>query len=243
MENQGIAVIERTVTATALPDEQTFRDGLTAIKRFQAIAKTQMIEGHDYGVIPGTNKPTLLKPGAETITKLLGLADEYVILEQTIDWNKPFFHYLIKASLRHMGTGVVISEGVGECNSYESKYRYRWVFQSQLPEGEKPTVTRTINTKKGKAKQFRLENEDIFSQVNTILKMAKKRAMVDAALSAGRLSDVFTQDMEDLPPLSSGEDGPSAQPDPDDALADFAALKGPSNTPETPNPSAAPVVA
>jgi len=44
----------------------------------------------------------------------------------------------------------------------------------------------------------RVENEDIYSQVNTILKMAKKRALVDAALSAGRLSQVFTQDIEDM---------------------------------------------
>jgi len=43
-----------------------------------------------------------------------------------------------------------------------------------------------------------VENEDIYSQVNTILKMAKKRALVDAALSAGRLSQVFTQDIEDM---------------------------------------------
>ena len=45
---------------------------------------------------------------------------------------------------------------------------------------------------------YRLDNEDIYSQVNTILKMAKKRALVDAALSAGRLSQVFTQDIEDM---------------------------------------------
>ena len=33
---------------------------------------------------------------------------------------------------------------------------------------------------------------------NTVLKMAKKRALVDAALLVGSLSDVFTQDIEDM---------------------------------------------
>ena len=32
--------------------------------------------------IPGTNKPTLLKPGAEKIAKLLGLADSYEIMDR-----------------------------------------------------------------------------------------------------------------------------------------------------------------
>jgi hypothetical protein len=46
--------------------------------------------------------------------------------------------------------------------------------------------------------QYQVTNPDVFDQVNTILKMAKKRALVDAALSAGRLSDLFTQDLEDF---------------------------------------------
>jgi hypothetical protein len=60
---------------------------------------------------------------------------------------------------------------------------------------------------------YRLDNEDIYSQVNTILKMAKKRALVDAALSAGRLSDVFTQDIEDMPDIVESEPKqPTTQP-------------------------------
>ena len=34
---------------------------------------------------------------------------------------------------------------------------------------------------------------------NNVLKMAKKRALVDAALQVGSLSDVFTQDFDDIP--------------------------------------------
>jgi len=39
--------------------------------------------------------------------------------------------------------------------------------------------------------------QDGFSIINTILKMAKKRALVDAVLSATRSSGMFTQDIED----------------------------------------------
>ena len=41
------------------------------------------------------------------------------------------------------------------------------------------------------------KNQDGYNIVNTILKMAKKRAFIDAVLSATRSSGIFTQDIED----------------------------------------------
>lgn len=192
---------DEVTTALAIPDEKQFMHDIEQINRFQKLVQGNMIPELDYGVIPGTKKPTLLKPGAEKIAKLLGLADLYEIDDRQEDWEKPFFRYLIRCKLVSASTGVTVSEGLGECNSMESKYRWRWVFPSEVPEGmdKSKLIIKTITTKKGQARQYRLENEDVFSQVNTILKMAKKRALVDAALSAGRLSNLFTQDMEDMP--------------------------------------------
>lgn len=53
-----------------------------------------------------------------------------------------------------------------------------------------------------------------FSVMNTVLKMAKKRALVDAVLNAACLSARFTQDVEDMnmePDQPSGK-GPASQP-------------------------------
>ena len=224
-------------TAIALPDEQAFRDGMDAITKFQAIVRTHMIPDHDFGVIPGTQKPTLLKPGAEKIAKLLGLADEYEIVDQQDDWDRPLFRYLIRCRLVSIRTGVTLSQGLGECNSMEAKYRWReakrtcpvcsqetiikgkseygggWLCFAKLGGcGEKfPDDDDAIT-----AQQIgKIPNDDIYSQVNTILKMAKKRALVDAALSAGRLSDLFTQDMEDI--RSAPEPTPSDEMPHDDA--------------------------
>lgn len=44
----------------------------------------------------------------------------------------------------------------------------------------------------------KFKNQDSFSIVNTLLKMAKKRALVDAVLSATRSSGIFTQDIEEM---------------------------------------------
>lgn len=194
---------ETKETALTLPESSVLKKDIVAINQFQKIVKETLIAGHDYGIIPGTiNKPTLLKPGAEKIAKLLGLSDSYEIIDCKEDWDKPFFRYLIKCKLASVATGVLISEGLGECNSYESKYRWRWVFGSEIPDSIKPKLVKEKRrAKSGKEYiMYRMENEDIFSQVNTILKMAKKRALVDASLSAGRLSDVFTQDIEDMAP-------------------------------------------
>ena len=46
-------------------------------------------------------------------------------------------------------------------------------------------------------RERKYKNQDGFSNINTILKMAKKRALIDAVLSATRSSGIFTQDLED----------------------------------------------
>ena len=217
----------------ALPDTAETKSQLEAITAFQKACRRHMVKGSDYGVIPGTKQPTLLKPGAEKLVRLLGLGDEYAV-QSTEDWEKPFFHYRVTCSLKHLASGQVVATGLGECNSLEAKYRWRQA-KRRCPECGAETII------KGKAEYGggwlcfqrmggcgakwsdgaeeiegqtvgRVENDDIYSQVNTILKMAKKRAMVDAALSAGRLSDIFTQDLEDesdKPMGTSHQDRPS----------------------------------
>lgn len=50
----------------------------------------------------------------------------------------------------------------------------------------------------GNTKEKKYIKQDAFTMDNTVLKMAKKRAFVDATLLVGSLSDIFTQDMEDV---------------------------------------------
>lgn len=47
-------------------------------------------------------------------------------------------------------------------------------------------------------KEAAFQGQDPYTIVNTILKMAKKRALIDAVLSATRASGLFTQDIEDF---------------------------------------------
>lgn len=198
MEEKGLVIKERQ--ELALPDSATLEQELKAVRAFQATVSKLLIEGHDYGVIPGTTKPTLLKPGAEKIDKILHLADTYEITNQVEEWDKGFFYYQFRCRLIIIGTDIVVSEGMGSCNSKENKYRYRWVFESALPKGidKADLPTKKVRVKGNWTPTYRIENENPQDLANTILKMGKKRAHIDATLSAGRLSDVFTQDIEDI---------------------------------------------
>jgi len=53
------------------------------------------------------------------------------------------------------------------------------------------------------------KQQDAYTLANTVLKMAKKRAQVDAVLTVASLSDIFTQDMEDLKDITNEGDEPA----------------------------------
>ena len=102
------------------------------------IAQKLMVKDVDYGQIQGTEKPCLLKPGAEKLCSMFGLSPEFFLEVGTEDWTgkdygQPFFYYRYKCRLTR--NGILMGEGIGSCNSWESKYRWRWVQEDQLPTG------------------------------------------------------------------------------------------------------------
>lgn len=195
------------------------------VNKVQEIMRQVMKDGEHYGVIPGTNKPSLYKPGAEKLGFTFRLAPEYDVA--TIDWPGGHREYQVKCKLRHIPTGTMVGEGVGTCTTMEGKYRYRG--------GEKegtgqPVPKEYWNLKKaGKVSEALLliggdgygvgkidgewqicsigekaEHDNPADYYNTCEKMAKKRAHVDAILTATAASDIFTQDVEDMPEVIPG---------------------------------------
>lgn len=179
-------------------DLSAIQNTMVKIASLQKVVQSTLKQDHDYGVIPGTGKPTLLKPGAEKILMMFGLTSEYEFLDKTENYEKGFFAYTLRCILTR--NGQKITEGVGQCNTMEGKYRFRWVTEKNIPEGiEKETlISRTKEGKYGQYNEYKIENDDPYTLANTVLKMAKKRAQIDAVLTVGSLSEIFTQDMEDL---------------------------------------------
>ena len=89
-------------------------------KTMTAFVQAQMKRGVDYGVIPGTSKPTLLKSGTEKLCKLFGLRASYELISSITDFDKPLFFFHYRCTL--VRQGEVVGMGDGNCNSKENKY-------------------------------------------------------------------------------------------------------------------------
>lgn len=198
-----------------------------ALKRRNALVefvKKMMVENIDYGTIPGTDKPTLLKPGAEKLTTFFGLTPIPEIIESITDWTgeghggEPFFYFHYRMGL-WQGERLV-AKADGSCNSRESKYRYR-MANRVCPHCGKDAIIKgkqeygggyiCFGKKGGCGAKFsdddpaitsqavgRVVNPDIADVVNTIKKQASKRALVAVTLLGVNASEFFTQDLEDL---------------------------------------------
>lgn len=191
------------------------------LKEFQSFVSGYLVPDEDFGRIPGAPKPILLKPGADKLCELYGLADDYDFIVRVEDFDKGLFDYTIKCILTDRRRGCLVATGLGSCNSLEQKYRWR-DSKRLCPQCGKEAIIKgkeeygggwiCFGKKGGCGAKFsdtdesitgqtvgRVANEDIADLKNTILKMAKKRAKVDATLSATRSSGIFTQDIEDMP--------------------------------------------
>ena len=189
----------------------------------QNIMQSVMQKDQHYGLIPGTPKPSLWKPGAEKLCVSFRLDPEYEDLN-SIERDDLILKE-IKCTLYHIPSGNRIASGVGSANSREDKWRYRKVSTNEPVPGsywdakKKNDVTkmRELIGADGSPKKVdgqwvisrRLENDNPWNLHNTICKMASKRALVAAVLNATAASDIFTQDLEDMKDIL-----PEAEPEP-----------------------------
>jgi hypothetical protein len=190
---------------------------VTQVQEIQLLMKEAMKEGEHYGTIPGCgDKKVLLKSGAEKLCLLFHIAPEYKI-EKT-DLDRGHREYMITCRLVNRDTGIFLGEGVGLCSSMEKKYGYRQGTR-KCPNCGEETIKRSKFDNEGwycfakiggcgakfnpddteitNQETGRIDNPDLPDTFNTVLKLAKKRALVDATLTATAASDIFTQDLED----------------------------------------------
>jgi hypothetical protein len=165
-----------------------------------------LIPDQHYGIIPGCDRPSLYKGGAEKILTLMGCVIEFSKTDHTVDASSGFvsieFEGIVKDS-----KGKYLGAGVGMINSFEPQYLYGdWIT---LKEPSKTEVYKKKMEDVGRYKflpnkskiwqERRRKNPDeLIALSNTLLKMAKKRAYVDAVLTSFAASELFTQDIEGL---------------------------------------------
>jgi hypothetical protein len=163
----------------------------------QEVMRAVMKPEVHYGKIPGTDKPTLYKAGAEVLCMVFRVADTYEVTDlSTAD----SVRYRVNCIGTHQVTGVVLGSGLGEASSGEEKYKWRKAVNHDEWE-ETPANMRRVKHARGKGgtfykqEQIRTEPADL---ANTILKMANKRAKMAMVLNVTAASDCFAQDLEDM---------------------------------------------
>ena len=185
-------------------EEATVRFELTAddlvqqTQKILQIKEKAMKEGVHYGIIPGTKKPSLWKPGSEKLCRAFKLTPQFETTSRddpnrTISWRKwnynerkeiegstmGYIEYDSRCTLTHIPTGEVWAKNVSaSCNNFESKYR-------------------SLNP---------------YDVKNTLEKMSEKRSLVAAVLIGTGASDIFTQDLDDLPQLLDVDEVPDVKP-------------------------------
>jgi len=230
--NDEKALTTTQQSALALMPVMALEDAIRRRRQVVQLIKSELWNPEvDSAAVPGTDKPTLRKPGAEKLTTFFGLAPKFLGVESILDWTgqdhggEALFH--LKYNCRLWYGDRFVAEGLGSCNSWESKYRYR-KSERVCPECGTAAII------KGKAEygggwlcwgkrggcgaKFkagnkaieeqatgRVLNPDVADLVNTIDKMAQKRALIAATLLAVNASEFFTQDLDDYEDVIEGE--------------------------------------
>ena len=141
---------------------------------------SQLRKDVDYGIIPGVKNPSLFKPGAEKLANLFQLGSRIVKTDRQVDIKENFAMISHTVEIFHIPTGKVISQCEGITNSQEKKWRDKARYVNGQKAGTEPQLVGDV--------------------LNTLGKMALKRAYVGAVIMAVGASDFFTQDVEDMPP-------------------------------------------
>jgi hypothetical protein len=137
------------------------------VNTVHTVMEKVMKNGTHYGTVPGCGQKKVLLKPGADLLAMTFRLTPEYDIQRD---NLPNCHreYIVTCSMK-AADGSVVASGVGSCSTMEKKYRYR----------------------------NGAENPDIADVYNTVLKMGKKRAHVDATLTATGAGDMFTQDLID----------------------------------------------
>ena len=207
-----------------LPEEieMSVEQLVAQVEKVHEIQRRVMKEGVHYGVIPGTDKPTLYQPGAQTLCLAFKLDPQFEQTRTEEDGHLTIFSTCVLAS---MVTGRRLGSGQASCSTKESRFAYRQAART-CPECGKAAIIKGkaeygggwlcwakkdgcgLKFKDGdsaieKQPVAQVDNEDLALQWNSVVKQANIRSLRSAVLNVTAASDIFTQDM-----------GPDDRPEP-----------------------------
>jgi len=173
-EPKGTAIIQSGPVALEL-SEAAIEVTKQNIKLCEQLVREVLERDIDFGRIPGVPQPFLWDSGAAKIMSAFNCYPDYKVIDATIQ--VPHIRYTIACYLINRKTQQVVATGIGAAYTKEIKHRYRWVEDPEK-EGISPK-----GLKRNRDGKYRVPNPDTEDLLNTIAKMAAKRADVDATQS------------------------------------------------------------
>jgi hypothetical protein len=154
--------------------ENALSEMMTERSQLKSFIKSQLIEGVDFGLLPSVKTYSLFKAGAEKIASLFQLGSRIVKSEKTIEIKDNFAMFAVTIEIFHLPSGKAIAQCEGITNSQEKKWKEKKDY-----------------------KTGKIEATPVGDILNTLNKMAQKRAFVGGIIVATRASDFFTPDMNE----------------------------------------------
>lgn len=185
-------VVVREPQPLPMVTQQTIENTVANIRLLQGMVKDLLKRGVDYGRTPGTQSDNLWDPGASQIIGAFGarIGPRRILKLEDTDEK---IAVVLEAPLISRSTGDEVAAGIGAASTLETKYKYRWV-NDPLEWGYDAETIKTLKHKIQSGKTlYRIPNPEHSDLLNTIVKMASKRAEVDAAQTLPGVASVLRQ--------------------------------------------------
>lgn len=181
------------------------------LAQIEDLYRNTMVQGVDYGIIPGCKKPSLWLPGAEKIRRLGNWKYEH----ETVEIELEDGHLVVKDNcILFNDNGERIANHRNTCSTLESNYRYEQA-RRLCPECGKPSIYQGkkeygggfyCSSRNGGCNQKfsfddrRITEQPAQAETNpydkrpTVTMMAQKRAFIAVIREYSGASAIFTQD-------------------------------------------------
>lgn len=177
------------------------------VTRLDEVRRSVLVKGTDYDVIPGgRNQDNLLKPGAEKLIMIAGLGVHMCQIPTTaghdgLTYRCSVFRQQPGSTWACGQCGETASVAViAQCEGYAGYDEDRY-FQTAIGRKAKAESDERHWAAKDhrdvRPERWAGPFEDYKAPLNTLMKMAQKRAYVGATLNALAASGLFTQDLDD----------------------------------------------
>lgn len=122
-QSTGLVIQEQSKDLSIKFSETAIESMKAQSAQLKAFVQSQMHKDVDYGIIDGTKKPSLFKPGAEKLRKIFQLGTRIIDHEVIRENEPPFVMYKYTVEVFHIPTSKGIAQCEGSANSDEKKYK------------------------------------------------------------------------------------------------------------------------